>query len=35
MEDLSLSRTADLLPEFVVKDLPLGKHSNDDGDYKY
>ena len=25
MEDLSLSRTATLVPEFAVKDLPLGK----------
>ena len=34
MEDLPLGRIAALVPEFAVKDLPLGKiHGNDDDDY--
>ena len=33
MEDLPLGRISALVPEFAVKDLPLGKtHDNDDDD---
>ena len=35
MEDLPLGRIAALVPEFDVKDLPLGrKHDGDDDDIK-
>ena len=34
MEDLPLGRIAALVPEFAVKDLPLGRtHDDDDDDY--
>ena len=32
MEDLPLGRIASLMPEFAVKDLPLGQNSDDDDD---
>ena len=32
MEDLPLGRIAALVPEFAVKDLPLGQHTDDDDD---
>ena len=32
MEDLPLSRIAALVPEFAVKDLPLGQNTDDDDD---
>ena len=33
VEDLPLSRTVALVPEFAMKDLPLSKYSDDgDGD---
>ena len=32
MEDLPLGRIAALVPEFAVKDLPLGKNTDDDDD---
>ena len=34
MEDLPLGRIAALVPEFAVKDLPLGR-THDDHDYPY
>ena len=30
MEDLPLGRIAALVPEFAVKDLPLGQNTDDD-----
>ena len=34
MEDLPLGRIAALVPEFAVKDLPLGRtHDDDDGQW--
>ena len=32
MEDLPLGRIAALVPEFAVKDLPLGRTHDDDDD---
>ena len=32
MEDLPLGRIAALVPEFAVKDLPLGRSHDDDDD---
>ena len=32
MEDLTLGRIAALVPEFAVKDLPLGRTHDDDDD---
>ena len=33
MEDLPLGIIASLVPEFAVKDLPLGRTHDDDDDY--